>query len=332
MRDVAERAGVSFKTVSRVVNDEGGVSVDLVVRVQQAVELLGYRRDDRARRLRQGGSRTGTIGFVLVDVANPFFSAILRGIEEVARSEDYLVFAGSSDGLEDRQNQLVEAFVARRVDGLIVVCSGPGSGSLGHEIDRGTPVVFLDLEPERLGSDLVRCDHRGGAALATRHLLEHGHRDIAFFGDDATVFSARLRLDGYRDALKEAGLEVDEGRVVHGRHTSDVWRGLITEHLSRNDPPTAVFTGQNFITIGAARALHDLELHETIAHVGFDDIELADVVRPGISVVPQHPLDLGKRAAELLFARLAGSTAPLIRDIVPASIIERGSGEIPPYR
>ena len=116
MRDVAEQAGVSFKTVSRVINDEGGVKVDLVVRVRQAVDLLGYRRDDRARRLRQGGSRTGTIGFVLVDVANPFFSAILRGIEEVARSEDYLVFAGSSDGLEDRQNQLVEAFVARRVD------------------------------------------------------------------------------------------------------------------------------------------------------------------------------------------------------------------------
>jgi len=331
MRDVAERAGVSFKTVSRVVNDEGGVSDDLVVRVRQAVELLGYRRDDRARRLRQG-ARTGTIGFVLVDVANPFFSAILRGIEEVARSEEYLVFSGSSDGIEDRQNQLVEAFVARRVDGLIVVCSGPGSGSLGHEVDRGTPVVFLDLEPERLDSDLVRSDHRGGAALATRHLREHGHRDIAFFGDEATVFSARLRLDGYRDAMKEGRLEIAEGRVVHGRHSSDVWRRMISEYLARNDPPTAIFTGQNFITIGAAQALHDLELRETIAHVGFDDVELADVVRPGISVVPQHPLDLGKRAAELLFARLAGSTAPFIREIVPASIIRRGSGEILPYR
>ena len=332
MRNVAEQAGVSFKTVSRVINDEGGVKVDLVVRVRQAVDLLGYRRDDRARRLRQGGSRTGTIGFVLVDVANPFFSAILRGIEEVARSEDYLVFAGSSDGLEDRQNQLVEAFVARRVDGLIVVCSGPGLGSLGHEVDRGTPVVFLDLEPDRLVSDLVRSDHRGGGALATRHLQQHGHRDIVFFGDDAAVFSAGLRLDGYRDAMNEARLEIDETRVVHGRHTSAVWREMITEYLAGTDPPTALFTAQNFITIGAAQALHDLELHRTIAHIGFDDIELADVVRPGISVVPQHPLELGRRAAELLFARVAGSTAPLIRDIHPASIIERGSGEIPPYR
>jgi LacI family transcriptional regulator len=332
MRDVAELAGVSFKTVSRVINDEGGVSGDLAVRVRQAVEVLGYRRDDRARRLRQGDSRTGTIGFVLVDVANPFFSAILRGIEEVARSEDYLVFAGSSDGVEERENQLVEAFVARRVDGLIIVSSGPGTGSLGHEVDRGTPVVFLDLEPERLGGDLVRSDHRGGAALATRHLQKYGHRDIAFFGDDASVFSAGLRGEGFRDAIREAGLDVDEGRIVHGRHTSEVWRSLIAEYLGRTDPPTALFTAQNFVTIGATQALHDLELHETIALVGFDDIELADVVRPGISVVPQHPRDLGKRAAELLFARIAGSPAPFIRDIVPASVIERGSGEIPSHR
>jgi LacI family transcriptional regulator len=132
--------------------------------------------------------------------------------------------------------------------------------------------------------------------------------------------------------MNEARLEVDEGRVVHGRHPSAVWRSMITEYLDRKNPPTALFTAQNFITIGAAQALHDLDLHGSIAQIGFDDVDLADVIRPGISVVPQHPRDLGKRAAELMFARLAGSTAPFVREIVPASIIERGSGEIPPYR
>ena len=330
MRDVALRAGVSFKTVSRVVNGEGGVSDVLVDRVEQAVAALGYRPDHRARHLRQTASRTGAIGFILVDVSNPFFSSILRGIEEAARKHEYLVLAGSTDGLREREDQLVEAFVARRVDGLIVVPSGSGAGPLHAEIERGTPVVFLDLEPEGLTVDLVRSDHRGGALLATQHLQSHGHRDIAFFGDDATIFSAALRVQGYREAMNQAGVEVDERRIVHGRHTSEVWRRIIREYLLETDRPTALFTAQNIITVGATQALHDLELHETIAHIGFDDIELADVVQPGISVVPQHPRDLGRRAAERLFARIEGLTEPPTQQVIHASVVERGSGEIPP--
>ena len=332
MRDVADRAGVSFKTVSRVVNEEGGVSEDLVSRVEQAIAALGYRPDDRARHLRQTASRTGAIGFILVDVANPFFSSILRGIEEVARKHDYLVLAGSTDGLREREDQLVEAFVARRVDGLVVVPSGPGAGPLQAELERGTPVVFLDLEPEDLTVDLVRSDHRGGALLATRHLQAHGHRDIAFFGDDPSIFSAGLRLQGYRDAMVEAGLGVDERRVVHGRHSPEVWRQIIHDHLIGSDRPTALFSAQNFITVGATQALHELELHETIAHIGFDDIVLADVVRPGISVVPQHPWELGRRAAERLFARIDGLDEPPTQQVIGTAVVARGSGEIPPCR
>ena len=302
----------------------------LVDRVEQAVAALGYRPDHRARHLRQTASCTGAIGFILVDVSNPFFSSILRGIEEAARTHEYLVLAGSTDGLREREDQLVEAFVARRVDGLIVVPSGSGAGPLHAEIERGTPVVFLDLEPEGLTVDLVRSDHRGGAVLATQHLQSHGHRDIAFFGDDATIFSAALREQGYREAMNQAGVEVDERRIVHGRHTSEVWRRIIREYLLETDRPTALFTAQNIITVGATQALHDLELHETIAHIGFDDIELADVVQPGISVVPQHPRDLGRRAAERLFARIEGLSEPPTQQVISASVVERGSGEIPP--
>lgn len=332
MRDVAAGAGVSFKTVSRVVNNEGGVRSELVQRVERAIADLGYHPDDRARRLRQRGVHTGTIGFVLVDVANPFFSSILRGIEEVATQQSYLVLAGSTDGLAEREDQLVEAFVARRLEGLIVVSSRLGDGPLGSEIRRGTPVVFVDLEPEDVAVDLVRSDHRGGAAAATEHLRSHGHRDIAFFGDDASVTSAEQRRQGYLDVMGRAGFDVPAHRVVQERHTSDDWRAIISEYLGQPDPPTALFTAQNFITIGAVRALHDLGLHETIAQVGFDDVDLADVTRPGISVVPQDPRGLGRRAAERLFARVQGLDAPVIRDIVGVAVVERGSGEIPPFR
>lgn len=332
MRDVAAGAGVSFKTVSRVVNNEGGVRYELVHRVERAIADLGYHPDDRARRLRQRGAHTGTIGFVLVDVANPFFSSILRGIEEVARQQSYLVLAGSTDGLAEREDQLVEAFVARRLEGLIVVSSRLGEGPLRSEIRRGTPVVFVDLEPEDVAVDLVRSDHRGGAAAATEHLHLHGHRDIAFFGDDASITSAEQRRQGYLDVISRAGIDVPVGRVVQGHHTSDEWRTIIRDLLCQPNAPTALFTAQNLITIGAARALHDLDLHETIAQVGFDDVELADVVRPGISVVPQHPHGLGRRAAERLFARIEGLEAPPTRDIVGVAVVERGSGELPPFR
>src|SRR5688572_1091770 len=124
LRDVAEHAGVSFKTVSRVVNDEGGVSPELSVRVESAIAQLGYRPDSRARHPRQGAAQTGTVGFLLSDVGNPFFSAILRGIDDVARERGALVLTGSTDGDRDRESQLVDAFVSRRVDGLIVVPTG----------------------------------------------------------------------------------------------------------------------------------------------------------------------------------------------------------------
>lgn len=330
MRDVAEHAGVSFKTVSRVVNGEGGVSLDLAQRVEAAVAELGYRPDERARRLRQGGTRTGAIGFVIVDVSNPFFSAVLRGIEEVATREDYIVMSGSTDGDKERENQLIDAFVSRRVDGLIVVPEGSTDGTLRTELERGTPVVFVDLEPIDVVGDLVRSDHLRGSFIATEHLIRHGHRDIAFFGDYPGISSSRYRRSGYEQALRAAGLAVDEHRIVQDRLRPEEWRQIIRDYMKRPDPPTAIFSAQNFVSIGCTQALHDLGLQHVVAQVGFDDIELGDVVTPAITTVPQQPLDLGRRAAETLFDRIDGATGPPTKEIIASALIERGSGEIPP--
>lgn len=333
MRDVAAQAGVSFKTVSRVINDEGGVSDALVRRVRKAVADLGYRPDQRARNLRQSTSEATTIGFVLVDVANPFFGSILRGIEEVATERGCLVLAGSTEGSRKREQQLVDTFVERRVAGLIVISSGAAEATLKAELKRGTPVVFVDLEPDP-GSgleqvDLVRSDHMAGAVAATEHLIAHGHRTIAYFGDDPRIFSARLRLDGYRRAMADAGLDIDESMIVVGSHTQDDWEEIIASFLEdSHSPPSAIFTAQNYVTVGAVRALHRLGLRQTMAHVGFDDVDMADVVSPGISVVPQNPRELGRQAAELLFARLDGDTTPPRAQVMASPLIQRGSGEI----
>ena len=333
LRDVATRAQVSFKTVSRVANGEPGVRPELAARVRAAINDLGYQPDDRARRLRTTSERTGVIGFILVDVANPFFSSTLRGIEEVARKHNYFVLSGSTDGEADRQDQLVAAFIARRVDGLIVVPTGDHLGPLAPEIKRGTPMVFVDLEPgEADGVDLVRSDHYGGARAATEHLLGLGHRDIAYFGSPLDVFSARLRLEGFQEAMSAAGIEIPPDRIQTGWHSPERWREIVIETLARRPRPTALFTAQNFITMGALQALHSLGLRSKIAHIGFDDVDLGEVVTPGVSVVPQYPLELGRRAAELLFRRLDGTAVQPVRDIVASAIIDRGSGEIRPPR
>lgn len=331
MHDVAREAGVSLKTVSRVVNREGGVSEALTARVESAVAAMGYRPDDRARRLRRAAPHAATIGFVLVDVANPFFSSLLRGIEDVARSRGCLVLAGSTDRSEVRERRLIEELVDRRVDGLIVAPSGTDVALLTAEIHRGSPVVLLDRElPGDVPLDVVRSDHYGGALAATRHLLDRGHTEVAYLGDDLQIFTARLRLAGFRDAMDAAGLRVPDDRVISGSYPADEWR-TITSGLFEAEPhPTALFTAQNYVTIGSVNALHDLGLQHRIALVGFDDFELAETLDPAITVVPQQPREMGRRAAELLFRRIDGTDEPPIRDIIDHPLVARGSGEIPP--
>jgi LacI family transcriptional regulator len=331
MHDVARRAQVSLKTVSRVVNREPGVSPALTHRVEEAVAALGYRPDDRARRLRSSARQTGTIGFVLIDVANPFFSSLLRGIEDVARAKGYLVLSGSTDGATEREEQLIDAFLERRVDGLIVVPSGQAVETLLREIDRGSPLVLVDIELDTDAPiDLVRSDHYGGARLATQHLIDRGHRHIAFLGDDRSVFSAEQRLRGYEDTMRSAGLDPSLEQKITGTHTADEWRTITHAIFRQPHPPTALFTAQNFASMGAVAALHDLEIQHEIAVVGFDDIDLADAVDPGLTVVPQRPRELGQRAAELIFSRIEGSDSDVVREIVPHAIVARGSGEIAP--
>jgi LacI family transcriptional regulator len=330
VHDVAHRANVSFKTVSRVVNREVGVSPTLIARVEVAIAELGYRPDDRARRLRTSQSRTGVIGFILVDVSNPFFSSILRGIEEIARKHDYLVLSGSTDGDPARQDQLIAAFVARRVDGMIVVPAGDQLGPLETELKRGTPTVLVDLDVATAKVDLLRSDHEGGARTATEHLLRHGHRDIAFFGSPTRIFSAQLRQNGFRSAMHAAGLVVPDHRVVTGYHSPEEWHAIIADYLVETPRPTAIVTAQNFISLGALYALHQLGLHNVIAQVGFDDLELGPLVSPGLTVVPQSPLLIGRRSAELLFRRLDGLAEGPIQEVLKSELIERGSGEIRP--
>ncbi len=331
MRDVAALAKVSLKTVSRVVNGETGVSPRLAKRVMTARDRLGYRHDLTASSLRRSDGRSLTIGVVLEDVSNPFASTLHRAIEDVAVERRVLVLAGSSDEDEDRERQLVSAFVSRRVDGLIIQPSSHDHSYLHTERRAGTPVVFVDRPPSFLDADAVVTDNAAGIRGAVRHLVEQGHRRIAYLGDMRSIATAAERHQGYVEELAEQKIGVDATLVRLDLRGIEKAEAAAREVLARPQRPTAIIAGQNLITIGAFRALRALDLHRLVALVGFDDFLLADLLEPGITVIAQDPAAIGRTAAAVLFRRLDGDRSPSQVHTVRTRMITRGSGEIRPY-
>jgi len=331
MRDVAALAKVSLKTVSRVVNGETGVSPRLAKRVMTARDRLGYRHDLTASSLRRSDGRSLTIGVVLEDVSNPFASTLHRAIEDVAVERRVLVLAGSSDEDEDRERQLVSAFVSRRVDGLIIQPSSHDHSYLHTERRAGTPVVFVDRPPSFLDADAVVTDNAAGIRGAVRHLVEQGHRRIAYLGDMRSIATAAERHQGYVEELAEQKIGVDATLVRLDLRGIEKAEAAAREVLARPQRPTAIIAGQNLITIGAFRALRALDLHRRVALVGFDDFLLADLLEPGITVIAQDPAAIGRTAAAVLFRRLDGDRSQSQVHTVRTRMITRGSGEIRPY-
>jgi LacI family transcriptional regulator len=330
MKEVATLAGVSLATVSRVVNGEDSVRPDLAAKVRQAVALLGYRRDLAATNLRRADRHSATIGVVFDDVSNPFFAAVLRGVELVARARGVLPLVGSSDEDGVRERDLAQAFLARRVDGLIVAPSGADHSYLRPERDAGVAVVFVDRAPAFMDADCVLSDNAGGAFSATSHVLAAGHRRIGFLGDRETIFTAGERLRGYREALEANRVRFDPALVRMGLYDSSSASEATAELLAAEDPPTALFSAQNLITIGVVDRLRGAGRQREVALVGFDDLALADAIEPGLTVVAQDANTLGRMTAERLFARLDGDRSAARRVVVPTTLIERGSGELPP--
>jgi LacI family transcriptional regulator len=330
MNDVAALAGVSLKTVSRVVNGVASVDPALTTKVRAAAAKLGYRPNLTASNLRRSDRRTSTIGMLIEDAANPFSAALMRAVEDVAHRREVRVLFASLDEDPDRERDLARELIDRRVDGLVIVPAGHDHSYLSDERNAGTCLVFLDREPKLLNADAVVSENRLGSVNAVNHLLENGHRRIAFLGDRLTISTAAQRLDGYRHALEVAHVEVDERLVRSGLVSVEAAVAAAGELLALPDPPTAFFTSQNLATIGAARVLRTSGLQDLVAMVGFDDFPLADLLRPGISVISQDGEAMGRLAAEILFQRLDGDESPASTFTMPTELVVRGSGEIPP--
>jgi LacI family transcriptional regulator len=327
MLDVAEMAGVSLKTVSRVVNDERGVRTETATRVREAVRVLGYRANDTARNLRRR-QRPATVGLVIEDVRNPFYSSIARAVEELSREHGHMVVIANSNEDPAAEQKAVRTLLDREVSGLLVVPAGPDHGYLLDESRHGTPVVFMDRPARGVRADEVLIDNVGGARNATEHLLAHGHRRIGVVGDPPTVYTVGERVRGFREAMGAAGVSVDASLVRLGVRDVAQAEAATLELLSLAHPPTALFTTNNRASVGVLRAIRGRE--PSFALVGFDDFELADMLPVPVTVVKHDPAQMGRAAAELLFGRLSGDERPPQRIVLPTRLVARGSGEIAP--
>lgn len=307
IKDVAKRAGMSPATVSRVVGGYGYASQEARRKVLRAVEELGYRPDAVARSMVT--RRTRTLGLVVTDIENPFFARAARGVTDVAREQGYTVLLANTDEDVEKEGQVLQVLQEKRVEGLILV---PVSSHHSEHIFRlqqhRLPVVLLDRWVRGVAVDVVMVDNTGGAYQAVAHLIKLGHWRIGMVSDSLDIASNFERLEGYRRALADHGFPIDESLILVGRYTQEDAYAKTAELLARPERVSALFTTNNFMTIGAFKAIKDarLRIPDDIAVVGFDDMDWTTLGDPQLTTVAQPVYELGRTAAELLMQRIGG--------------------------
>jgi LacI family transcriptional regulator len=304
LSEVAKKAGVGTTTVSRVIN--GGLSVDpkTLARVQLAIERLGYMPNQAARILK--GDRTRTIGFVIPSIADPFFSSCAEAAQAIVRSNDSVLIVLTTQNEPKTELDAVNMLMRHRVDGLIIAPCNAEDGLLSQMLGRiSTPVVTLDRPIQGSTIPSVLSNNFAGAKLATQHLIEHGYRRIVCLTRETRLYTIQERMRGYRETMKAAGLKPLIDTSVDGHVSAEK---SLRKLLSSSTPPEALFTLKNSTTIAVFEVLQKLgvEIPGKVALLGYDDFQLAEVVRPSISVIRQPIEEMGRVAAQLLFKRFLG--------------------------
>ena len=330
IKEVAHRAGVAPITVSRVVNNSGYVSESTRQRVESAAAELNYVPNMLARSLRS--NRTDTLALILTDITNPFWTTVARGAEDAASAHGFSLILCNTDEHEAKQDQYVSMLLQKRVDGFLYVPANDRPDPIYQIHKQGIPVVVLDRKVHGVEVDFVRSASEEGAYKLTTHLLELGHQRIAMLNGPLNVATAKERLAGYKLAMNQANLKLDEALTFYGEFTVESGRQMMEELLQMKKLPTALFAANNFIAIGALQILRSkgLRAPEDISVVCFDDIPASYVVEPFLTVVAQPAYQIGQRAAELLVERIIQPNQQDFQDIVfvPELIVRESCQQI----
>jgi LacI family transcriptional regulator len=325
MRDVAERASVSVTTVSHVINETRPVSDELRERVLAAMDELGYQPNRLARSLRRG--HTHTIGMIVPDSTNPFFAEVARGVEDTSFEQGYSVILCNSDGNLDKEVFYTNVLAERRVDGILFVAAGISTEQIRDLQARRMPVVVVDREIPDVAVDSVLTDNARGGELATRYLMDLGHRCIGCIAGPSDVTPSAERVTGYRQALDESGIPVDEALIVKGDFQYESGYQAARQLLSMDDPPTAIFACNDLMAVGAISAAAEMgrRVPADLSVIGFDDVGLASFANPPLTTVVQPKYEMGVIAATMLLERMHEPEIPPRRRMLDTSLLVRRS-------
>lgn len=325
IKDVAALAGVSKTTVSHVINDTRFVEEDTRQKVLQAIAELHYRPNAAARSLTT--KRTRTIGMLISDSSNPFFGELLCSVEDVLRPEDYaLIICNTAETLEYEAHYL-NLLLNQRVDGIIAAATSQPWIELSKAETQHTPIVFVDRAFDHLDGYYVGVDNRAGAYQGTNHLIQCGYQKIALLAGLERLSTMRERLDGYRQALQNAGMTINPDWIIPSQLSVEAGRQAIRTLCSQPDKPDAVFINNNLLALGALLEMseHNLDCSEDLGIVAFDDHPWAAVSNPPITVIRQPTQEIGKTAAEMILALINNQSVPEKRVVFPCELIERQS-------
>ncbi len=326
IREVAKRAGVAPITVSRVLNKTGYFSQEIKERVEAAAAELHYVPNLLASSLRS--NRTNTLALVLSDVTNPFWTTVARGVEDVASADGFMVFLCNTDENEAKQAQYLSVVLRKRVDGVLLVPARSTPTDVQMIQKQGIQVVVLDRTVPGAQVDVVRGNSIQGAYELIKYLLDLGHRRIAILAGPTNVSTARERVQGCQHALDERQVPSEERLILDGEYTITSGYSMAEAALAHSPRPTALFAANNFIAIGALKALQDnhLRVPDDLSLVSFDDLPTTLMVQPFLTVAAQPAYEMGQRATALLLQRIANPTVAAYADVVmPTQLIIRQS-------
>ena len=326
IKDVAKRASVSPATVSRVVGNYGYVSDKNRRKILAAVQELGYRPNTIARSMVT--KSTHTIGFVVTDITNPFFAQLARGVEAITWRNGYTLVLANTDEDVAHERAIISAFQEKWVDAFIVVpASSKKAPHLEEIVQNGIPLVLLDRGVDDLAVDKVMVDNENGAFNAVSHLIQLGHQRIGIILDNLDITTNAERLNGYLRALAEHHIQVTDKLIQSCQYTRQSAYQIITQMLHGSDRPTALFTTNNFMTLGAFKAIHDagLRIPGDIALVGFDDLDWAMVNATQLTAVSQPVTEMGNIAGQRILAILKGERNPPMEIRLKTTFIVRDS-------
>lgn len=307
LKEVAEKAGVSITTVSRVINESDKVNPETRTRVQQAMVKLGYQPSRVAQRLRGNKGRSKLLGLIIPDIQNSFYSNIVRGVEDVAYSHNYAVILCNSDEDPEKEKFYLEVLRSESVDGIIFPPIHPESDVVDDLIKGGLPLVCVDRRLKDESIDTVVLDNRIGAYQVTNYLLGLGHRKIGLITSSGNFSSFRERQAGYEEALSEHGIVIDQTMIGYGdQRSTESGKQLALKLLNKKDRPTALFVTNNLFLLGALETVHEMGLRipDDLSIVGFDDMPWARSFYPPLTVVAQPGYEMGRQAATMFFKRI----------------------------